>query len=73
MSNWNNSDAKPDHACLCEVKNAVRNKVTNLGDSFQYWNGEFWGFACRDKDQAIQYKDIKETFYLVIQWREVQS
>jgi len=70
---WNYAGTKPDHPCLCEVINAIRNGVTNSGRSFQYWSGEFWGFACGTKDHAIQNKNIKENFYLVIRWREVQS
>ncbi len=67
MSAWNEAGTKPDHPCLCETE------VGKLkGNYFQYWNGDFWGFACGAKDQAIEQKNYPETSFAVIKWREVQ-
>ena len=64
---WNDAGTKPDHPCLCEtILNANNIK------SFQYWNGEYWGFACATTDQAVQHKNYRETILYVIKWREVQ-
>lgn len=64
---WNDAGTKPDHPCLCET-------ILNVGDlaSFQYWNGEYWGFSCATKDQAVKHKNNRETLFEVIKWREVQ-
>lgn len=65
---WNDAGTKPDHPCLCET-------ILDVGElaSFQYWSGEYWGFACATTDQAIHHKNYRETSFAVIKWREVKQ
>jgi hypothetical protein len=68
---WNDAGTKPDHPCLCETKTKLVGKDALTG--FQYWNGEYWGFACGSKAQAIIHQDYRESVLVeIIQWREVQ-
>lgn len=65
---WNDAGTKPDHPCLCETKlEGCENSY------FQYFNGEFFGFACGAADQAIKWAHLTEPNVKIIQWREVQS